>query len=77
MPTNYQNIISFKTIFHMSARLHSEGRVRGESFLVERQGGASFVDHLCYICLYFVMISCASVFYALWSLAGKGQTFWL
>ena len=26
------------------------------------QGGASFVDHLCYISLVFVMLSCASVF---------------
>ena len=24
--------------------------------------GASFVDHLCYFCLVFVMLSCASVY---------------
>ena len=26
------------------------------------QGGASFVAHLCYFCLVFVMLSCASVY---------------
>ena len=34
------------------------------------QGGASFVDHLCYFCLVFVMLSCASVYVR--SPAGKG-----
>ena len=34
------------------------------------------MDHLCYFCLDFVMLSCASVFYALWSPAGKGLTSW-
>ena len=29
------------------------------------QGGASFVDHLCYFCLVFVMLSCASVYLCL------------
>ena len=29
------------------------------------QGGASFVDHLCYFCLVFVMLSCASVYWCL------------
>ena len=29
------------------------------------QGGASFVDHLCYIPLVFVMLSCASVYWCL------------
>ena len=27
------------------------------------QGGASFVDHLCYFCLVFVMLSCTSVYW--------------
>ena len=27
------------------------------------QGGTSFVDHLCYICLFFVMLSCLVVTY--------------
>ena len=40
------------------------------------QGGTSFVDHLCYLCLMFVMLS--RLFIAtLWSPAGKGLTFWL
>ena len=26
------------------------------------QGGASFVDHLCYFCLVFVILLCASVY---------------
>ena len=29
------------------------------------QGGASFVDHLCYFCLVFVMLSCVSVYWCL------------
>ena len=39
--------------------------------------GASFVDHLCYFCLVFVMLSCASTIDALWSPAGRGLTSWL
>ena len=35
------------------------------------------MDHLCYFCLVFVMISCASVFDALWSPARKRLTSWL
>ena len=40
------------------------------------------MDHLCYSCLVFVMLSCASVsrdlfIDALWSPAGKGLTSWL
>ena len=31
-------------------------------FYLPFQGGASFVDHLCYFCLVFVMLSCASVY---------------
>ena len=34
------------------------------------------MDHLCYLCLVFVMLSCLFIA-ALWSLAGKGLTFWL
>ena len=29
------------------------------------KGGASFVDHLCYFCLVYVMLPCASVYYCL------------
>ena len=40
------------------------------------QGGTSFMDQLCYLCLVFVMLS--SLFIAaLWALAGKGLTSWL
>ena len=35
------------------------------------------MDHLCNFCLVFVMRSCASVFDAFWSPAGKGLTSWL
>ena len=38
--------------------------------------GTSFVDHLCYLCLVFVMLSCLFIA-ALWSPAGKGLTSWL
>ena len=40
------------------------------------QGGTSFVDHLCYICHVFVMLSRLAIA-ALWSPAGKGLTSWL
>ena len=35
------------------------------------QGGTSFVDHLCYVCLVFVMLSRLFIA-ALWSPAGEG-----
>ena len=34
------------------------------------------MDHLCYLCLVFVMLSCLFIV-ALWSPAGKGLTSWL
>ena len=34
------------------------------------------MDHVCYFCLVFVMLSCASFIDALWSPAGKGLTSW-
>ena len=40
------------------------------------QGSTSFVDHLCYLCLVFVMLSCL-FFATLWSPEGKGVTSWL
>ena len=40
------------------------------------QGGASFVDYLCYLCLVFVMLPRLFIA-ALWSPAGKGLTSWL
>ena len=36
----------------------------------------TFVDHLCYLCLLFVMLSCLFIA-ALWSPEGKGLTYWL
>ena len=44
------------------------------------QGSASFVDHLCYFCLVFVVLLCTSVYWCLdklWSPAGKELTSWL
>ena len=38
--------------------------------------GTSYVNHLCYLCLVFVMISRLFIA-ALWSHAGKGLTSWL
>ena len=35
------------------------------------QGCTSFVDHLCYLCLVYFMLSCLFIV-ALWSPAGKG-----
>ena len=34
------------------------------------------MDHLCYFCPVFVILSCVSVVDALWSPAGKGLTSW-
>ena len=39
------------------------------------QGGPSFVDHLCYLCLVFAMLLCLFIA-ALWSPEGKGLTYW-
>ena len=39
------------------------------------QGGTSFVDHLCHLCLVFVMLS-RLFSSALWSPVGKGLTYW-
>ena len=39
-------------------------------------GGTSFVDHSCYFCLVFVILSCEFID-ALWSPVGKGLTSWL
>ena len=36
----------------------------------------AFVDHLCYLCLVFVMLSCLFIA-TLWSAEGKGLTYWL
>ena len=46
-------------------------------FYLPFQGGASFVDHLCYFCLVFVMLCVRLFIDALWSPAGKGLTSWL
>ena len=40
------------------------------------QGGTYFVDHLCFLCLVFLMLSRLFIA-ALWSPAGKGLTSWL
>ena len=34
------------------------------------------MDHLCYLCLVYVMLSCLFIA-ALWSPGGKGLTYWL
>ena len=41
------------------------------------QGGASFVDHLCYLCLVLLCFHARLFVDALWSPAGKGLTSWL
>ena len=42
------------------------------------QGGASFVDHLCYLCFMFVLFVRSCLFLAaLWSHSGKGLISWL
>ena len=46
-------------------------------FYLPFQGGASFVDHLCYFCLVFVMLCVRLFIDALWSLAGEGLISWL
>ena len=41
------------------------------------QGGASFVDHLCYFCLVLLCFHARLFVDALWPPAGKGLTSWL
>ena len=43
----------------------------------DRTGGASFVDHLCNICLVLLCFHALLFVDALWSPAGKGLTSWL
>ena len=45
-------------------------------FYWQFQGGTSFVDHLRFLCLVFLILSCLFIA-ALWSPAGKGLTSWL
>ena len=40
------------------------------------KGGTSFVDHLCFLCLVFLMLSRLFIA-AVWSPAGKGLSSWL
>ena len=47
------------------ARLETGLSPPGKIFYWPFQGGASFVYHLCYFCLVFVMLSCASVYWCL------------
>ena len=41
------------------------------------QGGASFVDHICYFCLVLFCFRARAFIDALWSPAGKGLISWL
>ena len=43
---------------------------------VSVQGVTSFVDHFCYLCFLFVMLSCLFIA-VLWSPGGKGLASWL
>ena len=45
-------------------------------FSVRSKAAVSFVDHLCYLCLVFVLFSRLFIA-ALWSPEGKGLTSWL
>ena len=47
-----------------------------EYFYLQFKASASFVDHLCYLCLVFVMLSRLFIA-ALWPPAGKELTSWL
>ena len=49
---------------------------KGLYFCWPFQDGTSFVDHLCYLCLVFVMFLCLFIA-ALWSPEGKGLSSWL
>ena len=46
-------------------------------FYLPFQGGASFVDHLCYFCLVLLCFHARLFVDALWSSAAKGLTSWL
>ena len=51
-------------------------KLSSEVFYWLFQGGASFVDHSCYICLVLLYFSVRLFIDTLWSLAGKGLTSW-
>ena len=51
-------------------------KLSSKIFLLTVPRGRLFVEHLCYLCLVFVMLSCLFID-ALWSPAGKGLTSWL
>ena len=84
-------LTGFMQTKHLSVLIHilTKGEVTGHCetgfsppakyFYWPFHGGASFVDHLCYFCLLFGMLSCTSVYWCLimWSHAGKGLTYWL
>ena len=46
-------------------------------FYLPFQGGASFLDHLCYFCLVLLCFHARLFVNALWSPAGKGLNSWL
>ena len=51
-------------------------KIQSPSSSLGCQGNTTFVDHLCFLCLVFLMLSRQSNS-ALWSPAGKGLTSWL
>ena len=46
-------------------------KLSSKMFYQPFQGSSCFVDHFCYLCYMYVMLSCLFIA-ALWSLAGKG-----
>ena len=79
-----KNILLFDTNFGHVAMLVTEISSQDQIFrIIPRetglrpfQGGTYFVDHLCFLCLVFLMLSRLFIA-ALWSPAGKGLAFWL
>ena len=64
-------VLSFCLSYCLVCSLQPCGHLPGRGF----QGGTSFVNLLCYLCLVFVMLSCLFIA-VLWSSTGKGLTYW-
>ena len=60
---NAQTLTGVKTLTGDTARRETGLSPPVKHFYLPFRIGASFLDHLCYFCLVFVMLSCASVYY--------------
>ena len=58
---------------HLSVLIHILNKDEVGTKILTFRGGASFVDHICYLCFMFATLYCLFI-EALWLPAGKGLT---